>query len=754
MHQHAWSVSNTLMGFALMALIASGGCSGSDAGNVSTGVTGPVDWCAVPCGSDLDCPRTHVCVPTVVDGELSGVCGGEPCAISACACGDQNCDASCGETLDNCPCDCAVVGDEICSPCENPVTAPEDCCGGCGDGLCVGFGCGENPDTCPQDCGTACGNGICEAPESADNCPEDCQPFVCGNGVCEPTDGGPDGCPGDCNEFCGNCVCDADRGETLTDCPIDCGSCGDGVCSACLVLNENFETCPEDCCASRQEICNGMDDNCNGEVDEEDAFGCFARFADRDGDGFGDPDDAFCGCTVQAPYTATTGDDCDDTRADIHPAASETCNGVDDNCVNGVDEGFGVGGACDHPDPCQRGTLLCSATYNTPTCLASQPEADGVQCAPSRCGDGNVLLGHGQCDGAGGCQLGASIDCVEGCVEADGLATCVGSCTTDSDCAAGTFCQNNLCPGLFALGESCERDGACASGFCADGVCCDDACNGDCRSCSQGTCQLAANNTDPDGDCSLCRACNASGECALVEDGADPLSDCTATGVCGKDGMCDGAGACRDTPEGTECSPATCIETLFFPARECQGGTCVSPLPPSDCGNTYCDDTGTACALACATNVDCQPGSVCRVGVPGGMPACLSALQQGQACESESECESGHCVDGFCCNNACAGLCRTCGESPGNCIQRPVGQSDPGTCEAPDSCDIDGDCQDDVTNAKLAVQNDCCIASAATVPGCSEVAVESAVCATEPSCCELNWSAECVTLASVLGACP
>src|SRR5262249_9019669 len=33
------------------------------------------------------------------------------------------------------------------------------------------------------------------------------------------------------------------------------------------------------------------------------------------------------------------GDDCDDARADVHPGATEVCNGVDDDCNGLVDEG-------------------------------------------------------------------------------------------------------------------------------------------------------------------------------------------------------------------------------------------------------------------------------------------------------------------------------------------------------------------------------------------------------------------------------
>ncbi len=52
-------------------------------------------------------------------------------------------------------------------------------------------------------------------------------------------------------------------------------------------------------------------------------------------------------------------EDCDDTDASVHPDAEEVCNNIDDNCVDGIDEGFdadedGVtscNGDCDDTDP-------------------------------------------------------------------------------------------------------------------------------------------------------------------------------------------------------------------------------------------------------------------------------------------------------------------------------------------------------------------------------------------------------------------
>lgn len=84
------------------------------------------------------------------------------------------------------------------------------------------------------------------------------------------------------------------------------------------------------------ESCNGLDDDCDGVVDEQNAAGCTLYFKDADGDGFGSAP-AQCRCGPGGGYTASTSNDCDDNNASAHPGAAETCNGFDDNCDGVVD---------------------------------------------------------------------------------------------------------------------------------------------------------------------------------------------------------------------------------------------------------------------------------------------------------------------------------------------------------------------------------------------------------------------------------
>lgn len=89
------------------------------------------------------------------------------------------------------------------------------------------------------------------------------------------------------------------------------------------------------------EVCNGLDDNCDGLTDDADPalVGAPIWFADVDGDGFGDPVASVLACNMPTGYAADPSD-CDDTNAGVNPAAGEVCNGIDDNCDGTADEGL------------------------------------------------------------------------------------------------------------------------------------------------------------------------------------------------------------------------------------------------------------------------------------------------------------------------------------------------------------------------------------------------------------------------------
>jgi Putative metal-binding motif len=83
------------------------------------------------------------------------------------------------------------------------------------------------------------------------------------------------------------------------------------------------------------EICDSIDNDCDGETDE-DVAGTY--YADSDLDGYGDATTATTACSQPSGYT-TDDTDCDDTTARSFPGNLEVCDEIDNDCDGVVDEG-------------------------------------------------------------------------------------------------------------------------------------------------------------------------------------------------------------------------------------------------------------------------------------------------------------------------------------------------------------------------------------------------------------------------------
>ena len=86
------------------------------------------------------------------------------------------------------------------------------------------------------------------------------------------------------------------------------------------------------------EICNALDENCNGLADDGLTF--LNYYADADGDTYGDAAGTPVSSCSPIGEAVTDNSDCNDSDASINPAASETCNGLDDDCSGVADNGL------------------------------------------------------------------------------------------------------------------------------------------------------------------------------------------------------------------------------------------------------------------------------------------------------------------------------------------------------------------------------------------------------------------------------
>ena len=105
------------------------------------------------------------------------------------------------------------------------------------------------------------------------------------------------------------------------------------------------------------EICDGIDNNCDGKVDDAGATGSTAYYVDQDADGYGDSAGSVLDCAAPRGYVAVDGD-CDDQDPAYHPNAHEACADPRDlNCDGAVGLGDGDGDGfsaceeCDDGDP-------------------------------------------------------------------------------------------------------------------------------------------------------------------------------------------------------------------------------------------------------------------------------------------------------------------------------------------------------------------------------------------------------------------
>jgi hypothetical protein len=221
--------------------------------------------------------------------------------------------------------------------------------------------------------------------------------------------------------------------------------------------------------------------------------------------------------------------------------------------------------------------------------------------------------------------------------------------------AAEDFSSTDLAGGMRHLGQACNPNTTCDTGHCVDGYCCDSSCEDTCRACN---------------------VLGSEGFCTNVGAGLSPVGGRSCMGeaasTCRHDGKCDGVGNCRDWPSGTVCVAGTCATGTgdFTNPSTCNGsGACVAN-GGGNCAPYKCQDT-TQCWSSCTNgdNSHCSGTNVCANSSCGLLPNSRQCGTNG------AQCQSGNCVDGYCCDLPCTEACKACNVPMhlGACTTVPMG---------------------------------------------------------------------------------
>ena len=128
------------------------------------------------------------------------------------------------------------------------------------------------------------------------------------------------------------------------------------------------------------ETCDNIDNDCDAQTDENVKL---TFYRDADSDTYGSPTTTTLACTKPSGYV-TNSLDCNDANANTNPAASEVCDGSDNNCAAGTDEN----NVCSTPTDCGTYGNACLIDANgAETCTAS---VCGVTCNTGYALDGGV----------------------------------------------------------------------------------------------------------------------------------------------------------------------------------------------------------------------------------------------------------------------------------------------------------------------------------------------------------------------------
>ena len=520
--------------------------------------------------------------------------------------------------------------------------------------------------------------------------------------------------------------CVADAGV----CPCTDTSVALGLWTPCQQSNEFGECEGKRVCATAglldcdapipdTEICNGTDDNCDGDVDED--------TCDDDNPCTEDLCDGENGC-LHTPLTqgecldgdaCTIGDHCEAGIClgspincdDENPCTDDTCDGlggcdfadneavcddanpctVADRCDGGECAGTTVSCECQMDDDCAEledgdlcnGTLFCNTAKLPHTCevvpdtVVACPPPSGANafCLAPFCdlatGDCSIIpTNEGfACDDSGPCTIGES--CQEGACTGGVAPNCNdGNLCTDDACEAESGCVH--LPNIVACadGDVCTTADQCTDGQCVGGATldCDDA-----NPCTDDLCDQAVGcvHSANAAACSDNNTCTLNDQCQGGQCSGGGMLNCDDDELCTLDGCAPETG-CTHTPLAGPCDDGDpCTGPDLCSGGTCSGGPGLNCDDGNPCTLDTCGDFG--CVHAIDDDGACDDGNACTLGDHCSNGQCVTGGNA--ACNDDSVCTNDNC-------DAAVGCVYTFNNAPCN---------DDNACTLKDNCLL-GEC--------------------------------------------------------------
>ena len=505
------------------------------------------------------------------------------------------------------------------------------------------------------------------------------------------------------------------EGVELSQCIADAGVCpctGKSIDLAlttpCQISNEfgscdGKRVCTEgglshcDALVPESETCNGIDDNCDGDVDEPDEVaGDYINLCFDDNDCSQDLCNGEAGCE----YLPLDGDECKD---------GDPCTAAD-LCVQGVCVGDPV--VCEDGNPCTDDVCTenggCDHLPNQEDCDDGDPCTLGDACKNSVCS-------------------GVQVPC---------------DCQADADCADledDDACNGSLVCDLSALPYQCAVDPdsviVCPPPLGVDAFCLTPQCDP-----ATGGCSMA-----PDNEGLLCDngdACTANDKCAGGACSAGSGVNCNDGNVC-TDDSCDPNSGCQYDANSMACSDGNVCTT----EDTCAGGACVGGQglicdDDNACNGIETCDSDAGCLAGeplacddgdvCNGQETCAPGQGCQSGTPlncdDNNPCTLDQCNPQTGCQNVAQ--PGNCDDG----NAC-----TTGDHcvDGDCVYEELEECDDENLCTDDYCDPAVGCITTLNDAPCDDGNACTTGDQCQLGGCAggdEIVCDDGNICTDDSC--------------------